>query len=51
LEPHPDSRNRAEMNNNVCFMATKVAIPHELLLSSLVKDTEMAQKRTLKGEK
>jgi hypothetical protein len=45
LEPQPDSRNRAEMSNNVCFMGAKVAIPPEFLLSSVVKDTEMTEKK------
>ena len=44
FEPHPDRRNRANKNDNVCFMATKVAIPPELLLSSIVKDFETTEK-------
>jgi hypothetical protein len=45
LEPHPDRRNRAEMRSIVCFIAAKVAIPPEFLLSSVVKDTEMTEKK------
>ena len=45
LEPHPDSRIRAEMRNNVCFMGAKVARIQEKLLSSVVKDTEMTEKK------
>ena len=46
FEPHPDMRNRAEMSIIVCFIAAKVAIPPEFLLSSVVKDTEMTEKKS-----
>jgi hypothetical protein len=46
FEPHPESRNRAEMSIIVCFIAAKVAIPPEFLLSSVVKDTEMTEKKS-----
>ena len=46
FEPHPDSRNRAEISSIVCFMGTKVARIQEKLLSSVVKDTEMTEKKS-----